>query len=434
MQFIQKPVSAWGRLNKDAHRVHYPNDVPTLKKLFKTTSGPFLPYGMGKSYGDVCLNKEALLLNTRLLNHFIHFDENTGALTCEAGILLKEIEDYFIPRGWALPVTPGTRLITVGGAIANDVHGKSHHVSGTFGAQVLSLSLLRSDGQLLECSIYENPDFFLATIGGLGLTGLITEATLQLEKIPSPYLETENIPFQNLDEFFTLSQNSSSWTHTVAWIDCLNPTGRGIFMRGKFSEKKGKPPVSLSLSVPIEPPFSLVNRFSLKAFNQAYYYLQKIKNGTRLMHYVPFFYPLDNVSDWNRLYGPKGFYQYQSVVPLEGAKEATTLMLRAIAQANAGSFLAVLKSFGAAESMGMLSFPQEGVTLALDFSNQGEKTKKLFANLDAIVRDAKGRLYPAKDARMPRDLFEAGYPQLNTFAKYRDRGFASAFSRRLMGS
>ncbi len=431
--FIHQKITSWGRLNHQEHRVAYPADVAQLNKTILNNPQPFLPYGMGRSYGDVCLNPQALLIHNRHFNHLIHFDSQTGVLTCEAGVLLKEIQEIFIPQNWSLPVTPGTQLVSVGGAIANDVHGKSHHLNGTFGAHVLSLVLMRSNGEQIECSLQKNADLFRATIGGLGLTGFIIQACLQLEKIPGAWLESENIPFETLDDFFELSQNSSSWAHSVAWIDCLNKEGKGIFMRGNFVPEEVGKPRTLSLSVPFSAPFSLINKLSLKVFNQTYYHLQKHKKGRRFVHYVPFFYPLDNVHHWNRLYGPKGFYQYQSVIPPQNAKQATQEMLKAIADSHTGSFLAVLKTFGNAPACGLLSFPQEGTTLALDFPNEGEKTQKLFERLDSIVFQANGRLYPAKDARMPRALFEAGFKELNTFTQFRDEGFSSAFSRRLMG-
>ncbi len=429
---IQKKIAAWGRLTREIHRVEKPQDAGDLQKIVKNNAAPFLAYGMGRSYGDVCLNPEALLIETTGLNHFIHFNAENGVLSVEAGVLLKDIQALMIPRGWMLPVTPGTQLVTVGGAIANDVHGKSHHVAGAFGAHVLGFTILRTNGEILECSPVQNAELFAATIGGLGLTGFILSATLQLEKVASPWLNAENIAFESLDAFFEISQNSTDWAHSVAWIDCLNTQGRGIFMRGNFVEYEGKPPCALPLAMPFEPPFSLINPLSLKAFNLAYYNLQKAKRGVQKTHYVPFFYPLDNVQHWNRLYGPRGFYQYQSVIPFESGKDATAAMLQEIAKAGIGSFLAVLKTFGDKKSPGLLSFPMAGVTLALDFPNNGEKTEKLFANLDAIVQNAHGRLYPAKDARMPRALFEAGFPHLNDFLKWRDSGISSGLAQRLM--
>jgi FAD/FMN-containing dehydrogenase len=356
---------------------------------------------------------------------------------CEAGVLLRDIQRLVIPRGWILPVTPGTQLVTVGGAIANDVHGKNHHVLGSFGDHVQRLTLIRTDGELIQCGPNEQPDWFAATVGGLGLTGVITQAEIQLRRVAGPWLDTETVPYANLDEFFRLADDSETeWEHTVSWIDCITGGGgRGLFMRGNPTSAGDRPaPQGRKLTIPLVPPVSLVNRLTLRLFNMAYYHLKKWQAGRSITHYEQFFYPLDNLLEWNRMYGPKGFFQYQSVVPREVGQDAVQAMLKEIVRSGDGSFLAVLKTFGNRQPVGMLSFPQPGVTLALDFPNHGERTHKLFERLDAIVREAKGRLYPAKDARMPRELFEAGYPRLPEFMKYRDPGISSGLSRRLMGS
>jgi FAD/FMN-containing dehydrogenase len=431
-----KSISSWGRLSNDSHKVLTLSDVNSAKGLIKLKDSEFgLPYGMGRSYGDVGLNPTGLLWLTSGLNHFIAFDEATGLLQCEAGILLRDIQRLFIPRGWMLPVTPGTQMVTVGGAIANDIHGKNHHAYGSFGDHVRHLKMARTDGQIIECGPSLHPEWFAATIGGLGLTGVIVEAQIQLKKTSGPWLDTETMPYSNLNEFFDLSDSSErDWEHTVSWIDCLSGSGKGIFMRANPSESKELPSPKGSKRMPFTPPISLVNSLSLKPFNFAYYNLQKYNVGKNIAHYEPFFYPLDKLLEWNRMYGPKGFFQYQSVIPRDAGHDATKAMLYEIERANEGSFLAVLKTFGNRESLGMLSFPQPGVTLALDFPNHGERTLKLFERLDSIVREAKGRIYPAKDARMPKELFEAGYPKLQEFQQYRDPRISSSLSRRLMGS
>lgn len=433
------PVSSWGRLSADLHDLIYLTDPACVADQLSDDQGrgPGLAFGMGRSYGDACLNPNGRLWKTTGLRHLLGFDDSTGRLVCDAGVLLKDIQQLLIPRGWILPVTPGTQLITVGGAIANDVHGKNHHVLGTFGDHIRSLKLVRTDGQVMVCGPRMAPELFAATVGGLGLTGVIVEAELQLRRVAGPWLNTETIPYAGLDEFFQLADHSEAgWEHTVSWIDCLaGATGRGLFMRGNPTEGEGRlMPKSRKLTMPITPPFSLVNSLSLRPFNFAYYHLNKWKPGQALVHYEEFFYPLDNLLEWNRMYGPKGFFQYQSVVPRSVGKDAIRAMLREIARAGEGSFLAVLKTFGQRQGVGMLSFPQPGVTLALDFPNRGERTLRLFKNLDAIVREAAGRIYLAKDARMPRDLFESGYPRLPEFLKYRDPGISSGLSRRLIGN
>jgi FAD/FMN-containing dehydrogenase len=429
---MKKEISSWGRLGAPLHDLIPLNNGDNLNS---DQANKGLAFGNGRSYGDVCLNPDGILWTTQGLNRFIAFDIATGLLTCEAGVLLRDIQRLVVPHGWMLPVMPGTQLITVGGAIANDVHGKNHHVMGSFGNHVQSLHLLRTDGELIVCGPTEQTPWFQATVGGMGLTGVITQATLQLRRVAGPWLETENAPFTNLSAFFDLADGSeSNWEHTVSWIDCLNKNGRGVFMRGNHVEvKNGSLPKSSTLNIPFVPPVSLINTLSLRPFNWIYYKLQAHKRTPSLTHYEPFFHPLDNVNNWNRIYGPLGFYQYQSVIPRSNGKEAVLEMLKTISKSGEGSFLAVLKTFGNQKSQGMMSFPMPGVTLALDFPNKGAKTQTLLRSLDDIVRFSGGRIYAAKDACMPRDLFEQGYPRLSEFLKYRDPGISSAMSRRLMG-
>ncbi|WP_236171678.1 FAD-binding oxidoreductase [Pseudomonas pseudonitroreducens] len=432
-----RPVNAWGRLDAPLHDVVSITSPSQAADAIENSKQPGLAHGMGRSYGDSCLNPGGTLWLTTGMDHLIHFDEESGRLTCEAGVLLRDIQRLLVPRGWMLPVTPGTQLVTVGGAIANDVHGKNHHVQGSFGDHVQRIQLLRTDGSVINCGPQSEPDWFRATVGGLGLTGVIVEAELQLRRVAGPWLDTETLPYGNLTEFFALADGSEAeWEQTVSWIDCLSKGGsRGIFMRANpAASGPQQSPRGRKLSMPLVPPISLVNSLSLRPFNAAYYHLNQRKTGRHIAHYEPFSYPLDNVLDWNRMYGPRGFYQYQSVVPRNVGQDAVQAMLDAISSSGEGSFLAVLKTFGSRSSLGMLGFPQPGVTLALDFPNRGERTLRLLERLDAIVREADGRLYPAKDARMPRDLFESGYPLLNEFLSYRDPGISSGLSRRLLGS
>lgn len=426
-------ISSWGRLSSFPHEVI---DLVSPQQAIHQITGhhPGIAHGMGRSYGDICLNPERVLWRTTGLDHFISFDETSGRLVCEAGVVLRHIQRLMIPRGWILPVTPGTQLITVGGAIANDVHGKNHHVLGSFGDHVQRLTLQRTDGSVIECGPDREPQWFAATVGGLGLTGVILHAEIQLRRVAGPWLDTEIVPYGNLDEFFTLADASEAgWEHTVSWIDCISGGGgRGLFMRGNPCADTRPAPHARHLTMPFEPPVSLVNPLSLRPFNMAYFNLKKWGAGRSIAHYEPFFYPLDNIHHWNRMYGPRGFFQYQSVVPRAGGREAVQAMLHEISRSGEGSFLAVLKTFGNRQPVGMLSFPQPGVTLALDFPNKGERTLRLFERLDAIVREAGGHLYLAKDARMPRELFRAGYPRLDEFLPYRDAGISSALSRRLM--
>jgi len=428
-------VESWGRMGRWPHELSYLTD----RSVPLTSFGQdvmALAYGNGRSYGDVCLNSDGGLWLTTGLNKFISFNQDTGCISCESGVLLKDIQSLAIPRGWILPVTPGTQLLTVGGAIANDIHGKNHHEKGSFGNHVKRIKLLKTDGSSTQCSRDLEPELFSATIGGLGLTGVIVEVDIQLARVSGPWLETEIIPYTGIAEFLSLADSSEkSWEYTVSWIDCLSgKSARGIFMRANHSHNNyGDTPGQRELKMPLTPPFSLVNKLTLKPFNYLYRRLQESKAGAHYAHYVSFFYPLDNLAGWNKMYGPRGFYQYQSVVPRHLGAEAVEVMLDEISRSGIGSFLAVLKTFGSPKPLGMLSFPEPGLTLALDFPNQGDKTLKLFDRLDVIVREAGGRLYPAKDARMSRSMFEAGYPRLNEFLAYRDAGISSAFSRRVMG-
>lgn len=429
-----RPVSSWGRLSADPHEVIDLADRESAAAEIRRHQ-PGIAHGLGKSYGDEALNPGGVLWHTARLDRFIAFDAATGRLTCEAGVVLRDIQRTLVPRGWSLPVVPGTQLVTVGGAIANDVHGKNHHVMGTFGEHVLRLRIARTDGEIIECGPKLRPEWLAATVGGLGLTGVILEAEIQLRPVNGPWVDSEIVPFAGLDAFFRLSESSEAdWEHTVSWIDCTSGANlRGLFMRARPTDKTGPDWIEKRKRMPLIPPLSLVNRLSLRPFNAAYFALNSRKTGVRTIHGEPFLFPLDSLHDWNRMYGPKGFFQYQSVVPRDAAPAATRDMLNAIAASGEGSFLAVLKVFGDRRAAGLLSFPRPGVTLALDFRNT-PAVFPLFERLDAIVRAAGGRLYPAKDARMPRAMFEATYPTVGAFRPFRDPRISSAMSRRLMGS
>lgn len=397
---------------------------------------PLLVYGNGRSYGDVCLNDRGTLLHTFALDRFISFDRKNGVLRCESGVPLQSILQLVVPHGWFLSSTPGTQYATIGGALANDVHGKNHHAHGSFGHHVRAFELIRSTGEVLLCRPDQNAEMFRATIAGLGLTGLLSWVEIQLIPVNNPCMWVESQRFSNLEHFWQLNKEAEqNWPYTVAWIDCLasgNSQGRGILFTGKHAANQTHLPSyrARSKRVPFDPPISLVNRLSLRSFN-ALYYRQPLKPQGSLCHYTPYFYPLDAIQDWNRIYGHKGFYQYQCVLPPEVAPEATAQLLNAIAQSGQGSFLAVLKTFGTQESVGLLSFARPGTTLALDFPNLGNKTLQLFHRLDAIVSEAGGALYPAKDARMPASLFQSGFPNWERFSDFIDPAFSSHFWRRV---
>jgi FAD/FMN-containing dehydrogenase len=430
---------SWGRYPKTAHHhVHRPawNDqVPEI--LSAAAPGSLLPYGLGRSYGDSCLNAGRELIDCRRLNRILGFDESTGMVRCEGGVSLADIIDVFLPKGWFLPVTPGTRFVTVGGAIANDVHGKNHHCAGTFGAHVRQIGLHRSNDGLVICdSNSENRDFLRATIGGLGLTGVIAWADIQLKRVAGPWIDSEIVPFQSLNSFLDLSRESDGrFEYTVAWLDCFagkNP--RGVFFRGNHAADRGKDfHPNRGPKLPFALPAWMLNRYSVRAFNTAYYRMQAARKGAAVVPYDSFFYPLDSIRQWNLLYGRQGFLQYQCVIP-ETNLEAFEELLDRIARSGMGSFLGVLKQFGSAPPAGMLSFPRPGLTIALDFAMRGERTLKLMQSLDEIVEQSDGALYPAKDARMSPALFETSFPRWRGFIPYIDPKMSSSFWRRVTGA
>lgn len=427
---------SWGR---------YPSLQADLAPLYWTTDFPpkalpaseMLAVGAGRSYGDVCLLDCGTLFPTRGLDKLLHFDRETGVLRCEAGVTLAEILDFSVPRGFFLPVTPGTKYVTVGGAIANDIHGKNHHIAGTFGRHVLSLELVRSDGSRFLCSPSLNSDWFAATVGGLGLTGLIARAELQLRPILSRKVQYQSTKFVGIDEFVALSQASAGMEYTVAWIDCV-ATGknfaRGIFIRGDHSETPEPATASRAprFAVPVDLPEFVLNRFSVGLFNTAYYHKQFSKRKSGLIDYEPFFYPLDSILRWNRIYGKSGLLQFQCVIPWEnGHQEGILRILKAITASGLASFLAVIKVFGDVPSPGMLSFPKPGITLALDFPIRTDVSFDLLDRLGNITLEHGGRMYPAKDARMTAAQFQAFYPEWRDFARYIDPRFSSAFWKRV---
>lgn len=401
----------------------------------KTQAPTLLPFGLGRSYGDSCLNTAGAICKTRGLRLLEAFDPETGELTCGAGTSLEEILETFCPLGWFPPVVPGTKFVTVGGSIANDIHGKNHHKEGTWGRHVKNLTLLRSDTETpLPCSDEQTPEMFRATVGGLGLTGIITSATIKLKKIGSTTIDSELIPFGSISEFFSVNAASES-PYTVAWVDlCAKGAdiGRGIYMSGDFSPEGGLAAHKRARLQAPEAPGWALNPFTVKAFNSLYR-LRARKPKKARCHYDPFFFPLDAIGGWNKIYGRRGFYQYQSVVPMPSAENATREMLGAVSRTDGGSFLAVMKTFGAIESPGLLSFPKGGFTLAMDFPNRGEQTLELMGTLDKIVAEAGGRLYPAKDGRMRGEDFRKQYPGWETVETLRDPKINSDFWRRTAG-
>ncbi|MGF6114346.1 FAD-binding protein [Pseudomonas frederiksbergensis] len=435
---MSRPLYSWGcypHTPQTAHSCSWRSEVAALRDGVVAAHGSTLPYGNGRSYGDSCLAASDQVLHMRALNRFIQVDWQQGTVQAEAGVTLAEILAIAIPQGWFLSVTPGTQFATLGGAIANDVHGKNHHLRGTFGNHVRCLGLLRHNEEPLTCSPTEHTELYAATIGGLGLTGIIAWAEIQLMPIRASQIDSTVVRFDNLAEFFSLSAElDHQHEYSVAWIDCLakgTQTGRGVFIVGDHA-RYGSLEVDerAKLSIPLTPPVSLINNLSLRAFNDCYWRVHPAQRTRKRGSYEPFFYPLDRILYWNRIYGRRGFQQYQCVIPDAVSEVVMRELLGAIADSGQGSFLAVLKRCGNIASPGLLSFPLPGTSLALDFPQKADLVR-LFARLDAIVREGGGRLYPAKDAHITGDDFRQAYPAWERLEALRDPSLNSHFWKRV---
>jgi len=416
--------------------------TPELPIAEYCNDGSLLAYGNGRSYGDSCLNSGGFLLDTAQLNHFMAFDEATGVLRCESGARFNDILNLCVPRGWCLPVLPGTQYLTVGGAIANDVHGKNHHSDGTFGCFVICFELLRSDGSRLRCSAQQNTELFEASIGGLGLTGLILWAEVQLIPLSSPKITVTTKTFSTVEEFVQLSDASAhSSRYSVAWLDCM-PSNvdklKGLFYEGNHDRQDA--PASLKtfrlqpprLNIPVNMPSMMLNRHTVSLFNLYYFHRNKTNGSDQQQSFSTFFYPLDGITNWNRIYGRRGFFQIQLVVP-EKSIETIKEILRLLSKTGMASFLAVLKKFGDKKSPGLLSFPREGICLALDITNRGDKSLRLLDQIETLVLEGEGAVYPAKDRHMSAMAFRNYFPLHERFVQYIDPAFESDFWLRVSG-
>jgi decaprenylphospho-beta-D-ribofuranose 2-oxidase len=437
---MKKLISNWNNypvVEADEISFDYDRDL-----LLKLNGAVTIPHGNGRCYGDASL--AGRVINTLRFDKILSFDEQRGIITCQSGLLLSDLLQVIVPRGWFLPVTPGTKFITVGGAVASDVHGKNHHVDGAFSRHVHKLSVLTGVGAM-TCSREMNTDLFWATCGGMGLTGVVLEVTFELKKIDTAYIRQKQIKAENLDEAMVLFAEHSDYTYSVAWIDCLKSGrqfGRSILILGEHAtdaevgakaDKNSAKEKSL-FSVPFNFPSFVLNEWSVKAFNALYYAKNYQKTMDSVVHYDSFFYPLDSILNWNRIYGSKGFVQYQFVLPLKSSRDGLKKILARINKMGMGSFLAVLKLFG--EQNDLISFPMEGYTLALDFPMRPGLLVFL-DELDEVVADFGGRIYLTKDARMKKEIFWETYPSAAKFreilSKY-DPGnrFVSGLSQRLM--
>ena len=436
MKAIQR-IHGWGRYPIIGAEVDAPLVVSGLKSAVENYGADgMISRGLGRSYGDSSLAK--YVIDTRHLNHLLDFDKNTGSVTCNAGISLADILDVFVPLGWFLPVTPGTKHITVGGAVASDVHGKNHHVSGCFSDFVEHIKLLVNPDNLLLCSETSHSELFHATCGGMGLTGIILSVSFRLMPVSSAYIDQKTIKAANLSEALALFEQNYASTYSVAWMDCLatgSSLGRSLLMIGEHAQDhKLACPAKHPITIPVEMPSSLLNRFSIQLFNTLYYNRITKQEVAHRVHYEPFFYPLDGIQHWNRLYGKNGFTQYQFVIPKEAGQEGMNKIVKKIAASGKGSFLAVLKVFGK-QNDNLLSFPLAGYTLALDFKIE-EGLFPLLDRLDAMVLDYGGRSYLTKDVHMSELTFKLSYPRWEEFQAIREQNgtkgiFASYQSRRL---
>lgn len=442
----QRQLSGWGNCPRELCDVVRPHSRDSLHDSLRAAPSA-IARGMGRSYGDPALNPTGLVIDQTDLNRLLSFNEQTGLLECEAGVSLAEIISVLLPRGWFLPTSPGTKFVSVGGAIASDIHGKNHHRVGSFGNFVREFQLLLASGDTITCSPHVNADVFWATIGGMGLTGIIQTIRLQLVRVPSAFCRVQYQQTRDLD--CTLSQfidTDDSYEYSVAWVDCLaagRALGRSVLMLGNGAALEDLPrarrdqphvlPTKRTKTVPTWFPSMLLNRTSIRAFNEFYYRVPR--RSPTVVDFEQFFYPLDGLYHWNRMYGSRGFIQYQAWFPQSTSGTGLAELLEPIVASGRGSFLAVLKSCGPATS-GILSFLDRGHTLALDFANTGADLRSLTRRLDEIVLNHGGRLYLAKDAVMDAESFAAMYPRLPEFQRIRaavdpQGKFASTQSQRL---
>lgn len=429
-------ISGWGRFPTAHCMVETPRDETGVSRL--AGAGRLIARGNGRAYGDSALNRN-LTLDMTGMGRMIAFDPASGVLTVESGVILGDIIDAFLPRGWFPAVTPGTKLVTVGGMIAADVHGKNHHKHGSFGACVEWLDLAQADGSVIRCSRDRNADLFGFTIGGMGLTGVILRAAIRLTPVESAWIRQKMLPAACLDEAIEIFERSGDWTYSVAWIDCLSrgpALGRSLVMLGEHATREELDPERRALpfrtrprrrrKVPMDAPGFALNRISVRLFNELYYRKGRSAAGDSLVDWDSYFYPLDAILDWNRIYGRRGFAQFQCVLPLAQSREGMSALLDVISAAGTGSFLAVLKRMGPQESR--FSFPMEGYTLALDFPVT-EASMQLLERLDAIAIAHGGRFYLAKDSRMRAATLEQADPRIAAFRQMRqDIGAAARFT------
>ena len=442
---MKRVLSGWGNYPRLECEVKRPASLRSLRNESASASSS-IARGLGRSYADQALSERGLVLETLAFDHYRSFDEASGLLVCEAGVSLEMILRDFAPRGFLPMITPGTKFVTIGGCIANDVHGKAHHVDGCFSRCTESFRVMLASGEVVNASRDENADLFWASFGGMGLLGHIVEASIWLRKVETTYFQQRALVVSNLDEMLDALDAHNHVPYSVAWVDSLakgKSLGRGVLTMGDHAARADLPsklaadPLRVSerspLLVPFDPPSGALNTATIRVLNTVLDQMQR--RGAAIAHYEKFFYPLDFINDWNRGYGKRGFTQYQFVVPMDGARENLRELLSTIAKSGQSPFLNVLKRFGPETPETQLSFPFEGYTFAIDFPVR-EGLSDLLAHLDQRVLAMGGRIYLGKDAFLSQDTFEAMYPKLAEWkavkAKYDpEQRFVSSLSRRL---
>lgn len=448
-KFVEKELNGWGRYRSSRSHIYRPEKVNGIAAVVQSRKeGSYIGRGLGRSYGDAALNQGGGVVLTERINRFLSFEPNSGVVSCEAGVTLEEILKVFVPRGWFLPVTPGTKFVTMGGAVACDVHGKNHHRDGSLSNFVLDLKLLLADGQQIRASRDENSDLFWATVGGMGLTGMILSVTLKLRRIETAFIRVNYRRTRNLDETMRLlEEEDQDYNYSVAWVDGQavgGSLGRSILIRGNhatvddLSPQQATQPLEFAdrrtWTVPPQVPNFVLDRFSIRAFNSLYYRRFRQDPVNSIIDYDRFFYPLDSLLEWNRLYGKRGFIQYQCVFPPDTSRAALVEVLSRLSKEKIPLCLVVLKRFGA--ETGLLSFPMSGYTLALDMPMLGAPLLSVLHELDQWVIRQGGRVYLAKDSCLSAEAFKEMYPRFGQWQRIKTEMdpqnlFSSDLSRRL---
>ena len=432
---ILEELSGWGLFPRKTVYKQAPKTISELKNAIASSS--VIARGNGRSYGDSSINNQNTI-DMKNFKRFLYFDDSQGLLVAEAGVLLKEVIDIFLPKGWFPLVTPGTKFVTLGGMVAADIHGKNHVKNGSFGNHLLWIDIINNKGEVVRCSREENSDLFFWTLGGMGLTGIIIRVAFFLRPVKTAWIREKTFVAKNLAQAFEIFEDNLNSTYSVAWIDCYTKgksLGRSLIKIGEHAEikelnleKKFNPliiPRKKKISIPFYFPSFILNKFNVRIFNFFYFLKGKISKKSKYVDWDTFFYPLDNISYWNKIYGKKGFAQFQCVIPLSKSKKAISELLNCISYSKSGSFLAVLKRFGTQESN--FSFPMEGYSLALDFPINADNLF-LMKLLDEITIKHGGRFYLAKDSRVKKDIFEKSDIRDNEFRKYREKKLKLKFN------